>query len=77
MHLVRAHPRDTKSEAVAFDPLSVVLTVSVLKWHKKRCVCILSEVMRQVSPEERNAGVSSLVVQHDASELVWPLGAEG
>lgn len=57
--------------------LSVVLTLSVLEWHKKWGDCILSEVMRQVSPEERNVGVSSLVVQRDVSELVWPLGAEG
>lgn len=54
-----------------------MLTLSVLEWHKKWGVCILSEVMRQVSPEERNVGVSSLVVQRDVSELVWPLGAEG
>lgn len=50
--------------------------MSVLEWYKERYVCILSVVMRQVSPEERNMGISILVVQHDVSELVWPPGAE-
>lgn len=53
--------------------INVTLTISVLDWYKERHVCILSEVMRQVCPEERNMGISSLVVQHDVSELAWPL----
>lgn len=43
---------------------------------RRRHVCILSGVMMQVGPERRNLEVSSLVVQHNVSEIVWPLGAE-
>lgn len=48
----------------------------MLEWCKERYVCLLSAVRRDVSPEDREVGRSSLTAQDDVSKVAQPLCAE-
>lgn len=68
-HVLWAHPWEARHtpgyyEVSIYEVRScghypVTLTISLLEWYKERYVCILSAVMRQVSPEERNMGIEA------------------